>query len=45
MRALISVSDKRGIGEFAKELSLMGFEIISTGGTHKALLEEGIRVK
>lgn len=42
MRALISVSDKTGIVEFAKELSSLGIEIISTGGTHKKLKEEGI---
>lgn len=34
-RALISVSDKNGILEFAKELVSLGFEIISTGGTKK----------
>ena len=32
-RALISVSDKNGIVEFAKELNSFGWEIISTGGT------------
>ena len=31
-RALISVSDKRGVEDFARRLSGMGFEIISTGG-------------
>ena len=36
-RALISVSDKNGISDFAKELVSLGFEIISTGGTKKAL--------
>ena len=41
-RALISVSDKTGILEFAKELLTTGFEIISTGGTKKALEEAGI---
>jgi len=41
-RALISVSDKTGIIEFAKELSKMGYEIISTGGTAKAIADEGI---
>ena len=41
-RALISVSDKTGIVEFAKELVGMGFEIISTGGTSKALKKEKI---
>ena len=39
MRALISVSDKTGIVEFAKQLSQLGVEIISTGGTHKVLEE------
>ena len=37
MRALLSVSDKRGIVEFAKSLEELGFEIISTGGTYKVL--------
>lgn len=41
-RALISVSDKTGILEFSKELLTTGFEIISTGGTKKALEEAGI---
>ena len=36
-RALISVSDKTGLVEFAKELSALGYEIISTGGTKKTL--------
>ena len=36
-RALISVSDKRGIVEFAKELVELGWQIISTGGTIKNL--------
>ena len=43
-RALISVSDKTGIVEFAHGLSDMGVEIISTGGTAKLLLDNGIRV-
>jgi phosphoribosylaminoimidazolecarboxamide formyltransferase/IMP cyclohydrolase len=42
MRALISVSDKTGIVEFAKELVSLGIEIISTGGTYGKLKEEGI---
>ena len=42
MKALISVSDKTGIVEFAKELESMGVEIISTGGTYKKLKEEGV---
>jgi hypothetical protein len=45
MRALISVSDKKGIVEFAGELENLGVEIISTGGTHKTLKEAGIKVK
>ncbi|NMA85067.1 MAG: bifunctional phosphoribosylaminoimidazolecarboxamide formyltransferase/IMP cyclohydrolase [Epulopiscium sp.] len=44
MRALISVSDKTGIIDFAKELSHLGVDIISTGGTAKALAEGGIPV-
>ncbi len=43
MRALLSVSDKTGIVEFAKELEKLGFEIISTGGTKRVLLENGIK--
>ena len=43
-RAIISVSDKTGVVEFAKELTELGYEIISTGGTAKALLDEGIKV-
>ncbi len=44
MRALISVSDKTKVVEFAKELQNLGFEIISTGGTYKVLKENGIEV-
>lgn len=43
-RALISVSDKTGIIEFAAELVKMGIEIISTGGTAKLLNEAGIKI-
>src|SRR5919199_3621509 len=43
-RALISVSDKRGVAAFARKLHKMGFEIISTGGTAKALEEARIPV-
>jgi phosphoribosylaminoimidazolecarboxamide formyltransferase/IMP cyclohydrolase len=43
-RALISVSDKTGIVEFARELKTFGIEIISTGGTAKALREAGLDV-
>ena len=42
MRALLSVSDKTGIVAFAKGLEALGWEIISTGGTFKALDEAGI---
>jgi len=42
--ALISVSDKFGLGEFAKGLEAIGFEIVSTGGTAKAIEKEGIKV-
>lgn len=42
MKALISVSDKTGIVEFAKELEKCGVEIISTGGTYKKLQQEGV---
>ena len=44
MRALISVSDKSGVVNFAKELVKLGYEIISTGGTYSKLKEEGIAV-
>ncbi len=44
-RALISVSDKLGIEAFARKLSGHGVEILSTGGTAKALTEAGITVK
>jgi phosphoribosylaminoimidazolecarboxamide formyltransferase / IMP cyclohydrolase len=43
-RALISVSDKTGITDFAARLSASGYEIISTGGTLKAISDAGIAV-
>jgi phosphoribosylaminoimidazolecarboxamide formyltransferase/IMP cyclohydrolase len=43
-RALVSVSDKRGIAAFARRLHKLGFEIISTGGTAKALEEDRVPV-
>jgi phosphoribosylaminoimidazolecarboxamide formyltransferase/IMP cyclohydrolase len=43
-RALISVSDKSGIVEFARELAGMGVEILSTGGTAKLLAKKGVKV-
>ncbi len=41
MRALISVYDKSGVVEFSKRLMNSGFELVSTGGTHRTLSEEG----
>ena len=43
-RALISVSDKSGIVEFASALEAMGIELLSTGGTYRLLQEAGLRV-
>ena len=43
-RALISVYNKEGIIEFSKELEMLGWEIISTGGTYKTLKDAGIKV-
>lgn len=43
-RALISVSDKTGIVDFTRELISLGYEIISTGGTKRALLDAGLPV-
>jgi len=44
-RALISVSDKTGVVDFARELKNFDIEIISTGGTAKALREAGVEVR
>src|SRR5215208_3504727 len=44
-RALISVSDKTGIVDFARELATFDVEIVSTGGTAKALRDAGINVR
>ena len=44
-RALISISDKKGIAEFAKGLKRLGVEIISTGGTAKLLRGHGIKIR
>ena len=44
-RALLSVSDKRGLEEFAEGLVRLGFEVISTGGTKRALAARGVPVK
>jgi len=43
-RALISVSDKRGVVELARRLLQMGVEILSTGGTARLLAEQGVAV-
>ena len=42
--ALISVSDKSGITEFARRLTGFGFSILSTGGTARTLADAGIEV-
>ena len=44
-RALLSVSDKRGIVEFARGLTELGIEVVSTGGTASELQEAGIEVR
>lgn len=44
-RALISVSDKSGLVERAKRLAALGIELVSTGGTSKALKDAGLNVK
>lgn len=43
-RALISVSDKTGIVEFAQNLAALGVELLSTGGTYKLLKDNNIAV-
>ena len=44
MRALVSVSDKRGVVDFCKQLRELGWEIIATGGTMKLLEDSGVEV-
>lgn len=44
-RALISLTDKSGIEDFARQLQELGVEILSTGGTAKKMREGGIKVK
>ena len=44
-RALISVSDKTGIAALAQSLHELGTELLSTGGTHKAIAEAGVPVR
>ncbi|HQR96115.1 MAG TPA: bifunctional phosphoribosylaminoimidazolecarboxamide formyltransferase/IMP cyclohydrolase, partial [Thiotrichales bacterium] len=43
-RALLSVSDKTGLIDFARNLNTLGVELLSTGGTYKAIQEAGIPV-
>ncbi|MCR8708246.1 bifunctional phosphoribosylaminoimidazolecarboxamide formyltransferase/IMP cyclohydrolase [Campylobacter sp. RM5063] len=45
MKALISVSDKEGVVEFASELTKLGYELLSTGGTYKLLKENNLQVQ
>ena len=45
VRALISVFDKTGVVEFARELASVGVEIVSTGGTARLLREGGVGVR
>jgi phosphoribosylaminoimidazolecarboxamide formyltransferase/IMP cyclohydrolase len=44
-RALLSVSDKTGLIDFARALSAQGIELVSTGGTRKAIADAGVPVK
>ena len=44
-RALLSVSDKTGLIPFAQRLHAMGVELVSTGGTRKALADAGLPVQ
>ena len=44
-RALISVSDKTGVEDFARELAVLGVELVSTGGTARALRKTGLEVR
>ena len=45
MRAIVSVSDKAGVAELAQGLTQLGYEVFSTGGTKKALVDAGVPVK
>jgi len=44
-RAILSVTDKTGLADFARKLSALGIELVSTGGTAKLLRDSGIAVK
>jgi len=43
-QALISVSDKTGVVDFARSLAQLGYRLLSTGGTAKLLAEQGLAV-
>ena len=43
-RALLSVSDKTGLVDFARALAGLGVELLSTGGTHKLLKDAGCEI-
>jgi phosphoribosylaminoimidazolecarboxamide formyltransferase/IMP cyclohydrolase len=45
LKALLSVYDKTGIVEFAKQVTSAGYELLSTGGTHSSLSEGGLKVE
>src|SRR5580658_3668224 len=44
-RAILSVTDKTGLADFARKLTVLGVELVSTGGTAKLLRDSGIAVK
>ena len=44
-RALLSVSDKSGVVDFARRLAKLGVELVATGGTAKALRDAGLKVR
>ena len=44
-QALLSVSDKTGVVEFARELAALGYHLLSTGGTAKLIAQAGIEVQ
>ena len=44
-RALLTVSDKRGLAEFARGLAELGIELVSTGGTARELASQGIETR
>jgi len=45
MRALLSVSEKSGIVEFARGLAELGYELVSSGGTHRTIADAGVAVR